>query len=343
MTIDGHTMTRRTAVRGSLAAALSVALLASACADDGGEGGDGGKDLTINIGMFPVISPVPIMQEQKLLEEKGYEVNWVPVESGLPGAASALAAGRLDMVYANSSSGTIIFSGEPDVAFFVGRSFINMNETVAGKAANISNIKQLAGRKVVVSGMKTASTLFYELGLRKAGVNPDRDKYFVAGTGPGMVDVLAAGGTEVAGTYVPYSSEMARRGIGKVLFTASDALGRTEPGDGFIVSRKFADENPEAVEDVLRAQFAANDTIKKDPSSVAESLSEFAGVPVETIEAAFEGEILAPSYAPDVDAMVEVATLAEENGFAPEGVKDLAGFAKEFANPSFAEKVLGES
>lgn len=296
---------------------------------------EGGTE--INIGIFPVISPIPVMQEQGMLEEMGYTVNWVPVNSGLPGAASALAAGQLDMVHANSSSGTIIFSTEPDAAYFVGRSFINLNETVVSNASDASGIEDLADRTVVVSGLKTASTLFYEMGLTKAGVIPNRDLYYVAGTGPGMVDVLASGGTEVAATYVPYSSAMSERGIGELLFTASDALGRTEPGDGLFVTRAFAEENPEAVEDVLRSMFAAMDTIKEDPESVIDLLAEFAGVEADTIRVAFEGDIVPDSYVPDVEAMIEVAEVADENGFAPEGVDNLPEFASEFANPTFAE------
>jgi len=329
---------------------ILVVMLATAACDTGSTAPDGGGNASrngeaqggqeINIGIFPVISPVPIMQEQKMLEDAGYTVNWIQVEGGLPAAASALAAGQLDMVHANSSSGTIIFSNEPGAAWFVGRSFINLNETVVSEASGITDISELADRRVVVSGLKTASTLFYEMGLAKEGLTPDRDQYFVAGTGPSMVDVLASGGTEVAATYVPYSSEMVRRGLGRVMFTASDALGRTEPGDGFIVSRPFAQDNPDAVEAVLKALAAAMDAIREDPAAHYESLAEFAGVAPETIERAFGGDILPPDYVPDVDALVEVATIAEENGFAPEGVSNLADFARDFANPTFAEEAL---
>ncbi|MDB5552595.1 MAG: hypothetical protein JWL86_2579 [Rhizobium sp.] len=80
---------------------------------------------TINIGYFPVVSPVPIMQAQKQLETKGYTVNWVPLTQGLPGAASALAAGRLDFSWGNSVSAVVIFSQSPDSAQFIGQSFVN--------------------------------------------------------------------------------------------------------------------------------------------------------------------------------------------------------------------------
>lgn len=323
-----------------LAAVASVLALVAAVAGCGGGGGSG-EGVTIRIGMFPVVSPVPIMQEQKQLEEAGYQVKWVPVNSGLPGAASALAAGKLDMVFANSSSAITIFAKSPDVAKFVGRSFVNLNVTVARKGSGITSAKDLAkDPKVVVSGKKTASTLFYEIGAQQAGVEPNRDKYFVSGTGPGMVGVMASGGADVAAAYVPYSTEMVRKNLGTVLFTAGDALGMTSSGDGLIVSNEFAEQHEQAVVDVLRAQFAATDTIKKDPEAQYEAIAEFAKVDKETIALAFEqGDILAPSYPPDRKAMEVVAKKAQEYGFGPEGT-DLVAFAEKFTDTSYAEKAL---
>lgn len=93
---------------------LFVTAAAAAIASGAGVAGAQTAGKTLNIGFFPVVSPVPIMQAQKQLEEKGYTVNWVPITQGLPGAASALAAGRLDMSWGNSVSAVVIFSQSPD-------------------------------------------------------------------------------------------------------------------------------------------------------------------------------------------------------------------------------------
>ena len=114
---------RRTLV--AVAASLALFNLGAAGAADGP-----GKGVTINIGYFPVVSPVPIMRTQHLLEDKGYTVNWVPITQGLPGAASAVAAGQLDIAWGNSISAVVIFSQSPDAAQFIGQSFINANVTV---------------------------------------------------------------------------------------------------------------------------------------------------------------------------------------------------------------------
>lgn len=326
-----------------LAAAFSVVVAVSVAGCGGGSSG-AGKNLTIRIGMFPVVSPIPVMQQQKQLEKEGYTVKWVPLNAGLPGAASALAAGKLDFVYGNSSSGITIFAKSPNVAEFVGRSFVNLNQTVASTKSGITSAKQLAGRKVVVSGAKTASTLFYEIGARKAGVTPDRGKYFVSGTGPGMVGVMASGGADVAAAYVPYSTQMIQKGIGRLLYTESDALGIKAPGgDGMIVRRAFAEQHPQAVVDVLRAQFAANDAIKNDPAKYYGTIGTFAKVDVSTVKYAFtHGNIIAPSYPPDVTSMEKVGKLAQQYGYGTSGV-NLEQFAKKFANTSYAKKALASS
>ena len=303
-----------------------------------------GKGIEINIGYFPVVSPVPLMRAQHQLEDKGYTVNWVPITQGLPGAASAVAAGKLDIAWGNSISAVVIFSQSPDAAQFVGQSFINANVTVVSDKSNIKSAKDIVGKKVVVSGMKTASTLFFQIGLKKAGVDPSSNEYFVSGTGPGMVGVLDSGGAEVVAGYVPYVADMELKKIGHVLFTGSDAIGRPAPGDGFIASTKFIREQPEAVKDVLRAQFAATDYIKANPIDAYKQMAEFAKVDEAAVRYSFEKNLIgvAPSYVPDVEGIVATVAVAQELGFSPSKDIDLPTYAKKFENTALAKEVLAK-
>jgi len=331
--------------RALVAAAASLAILTasgSASAADAKSSGSG-KGITINIGYFPVVSPVPIMRSQQQLEKKGYTVNWVPITQGLPGAASAVAAGKLDMAWGNSISAVVIFSQSPDAAQFVGQSFINANVTVVATKSNIKSAKDITGKKVVVSGLKTASTLFFQIGLKKAGVDPASNEYFVSGTGPGMVGVLDSGGAEVVAGYVPYVADMVLKGIGRVLFTGSDAIGRPAPGDGFIASTKFIKEHPEAVKDVLRSQFAATDYIKSHPAEAYKAMAEFAKVDEAAVRYSFEKNLIgvAQSYVPDVEGIIATVAVAQELGFAPKGV-DLPTYAKKFENTKLAKEVMAK-
>ncbi|HTL75473.1 MAG TPA: ABC transporter substrate-binding protein [Casimicrobiaceae bacterium] len=329
---------RRTLVACVAPLAVAVAFAGTANAAD-----QPGKGITINIGYFPVVSPVPIMRTQHVLEDKGYTVNWVPINQGLPGAASAIAAGKLDIAWGNSISAVVIFSQSPDAAQFVGQSFVNANVTVVAEKSPIKSAQDIVHKKVVVSGMKTASTLFFQIGLKKAGVDPTANEYFVSGTGPGMVGVLDSGGAEVVAGYVPYVSEMVLKKIGRVLFTGSDAIGRPAPGDGFIASTKFIKEHPDAVKDVLRAQFAATDFIKKNPDQAYKQMAEFAKVDEAAVRYSFEKNLIgvADSYVPDVDGIVETEKVAQELGFAPQGV-DLPSFTRKFENTQLAKDVLAK-
>jgi ABC-type nitrate/sulfonate/bicarbonate transport system substrate-binding protein len=329
--------TRRTLV----VAAASLALAAAAL--PGPAAAQAGKGVTINIGYFPVVSPVPIMRAQRLLEDKGYTVNWVPINQGLPGAASAIAAGRLDIAWGNSISAVVIFSQSPDAAQFVGQSFINANVTVVSNKSSIKSPRDIQGKKVVVSGPKTASTLFFQIGLKKAGVDPMNNEYFVSGTGPGMVGVLDSGGAEVVAGYVPYVAEMELKKMGHVLFTGSDAIGRPAPGDGFIASPKFIKEHPDAVKDVLRAQFAATDYIKSHAQDAYKQMAEFAKVDEAAVRYSFEKGLIgvADGYVPDVEGIVATVSVAQELGFAPKGV-NLPEYARKFENTELAKEVLAK-
>jgi len=327
---------RRTLVAVAASLAIAAALPFAAHAADAP-----GKGVTINIGYFPVVSPVPIMRAQRTLEDKGYTVNWVPINQGLPGAASAIAAGKLDIAWGNSISAVVIFSQSPDAAQFVGQSFINANVTVVSNKSSIKSAKDIQGKKVVVSGPKTASTLFFQIGLKKAGVDPMNNEYFVSGTGPGMVGVLDSGGAEVVAGYVPYVAEMELKKMGHVLFTGSDAIGRPAPGDGFIASARFIKEHRDAVKDVLRAQFAATDYIKKNPADAYKQMADFAKVDEAAVRYSFEKNLIgvAQTYVPDVDGIVATVTVAQELGFAPSGV-NLPQYARKFENTELAKEVL---
>jgi ABC-type nitrate/sulfonate/bicarbonate transport system substrate-binding protein len=318
-----------------LATAATVSLLAST-----GTGFAQSANKTINIGFFPVVSTVPIMQAQKQLEQKGYTVNWVPLTTGLPGAASALAAGRLDLSWGNSVSAVVIFSQSPNSAQFVGQSFINANVTVVATNSPIKSPAEIQNKKVVVSGPKTASTLFFKIALKKAGADPEKNEYFVSGTGPGMVGVLDSGGAEVVAGYVPYVSDMVLKKIGRVLFSGSDAIGRPAPGDGFIASTAFIKANPQAVKDVLIAQAAATDYIKSNPKEAYKVMADFAKVDEAAVRHSFENKLIgvADSYVPDVEGIVQTVTVAQELGFAPEGV-NLPSFARTFNNVTLAAEV----
>ena len=329
-------ITRRTLL--ATAFAVAATLSAPALAAD-----PPGKGITINIGYFPVVSPVPIMRAQHVLEDKGYTINWVPITQGLPGAAAAVAAGKLDIAWGNSIAAVVIFSQSPDAAQFVGQSFINANVTVVATNSPIKSAKDIVNKKVVVSGMKTASTLFFQIALKKAGVDPMANEYFVSGTGPGMVGVLDSGGAEVVAGYVPYVSDMVLRKIGRVLFTGSDAIGRPAPGDGFVASTKFIAEHREAVLDVLRAQFAATDYIKANPADAYKQMAEFAKVDEAAVRHSFDEKLIgvASTYVPDVDGIVETVGVAQQLGFAGPGV-DLQAFAKKFENTTLAKEAMAK-
>jgi ABC-type nitrate/sulfonate/bicarbonate transport system substrate-binding protein len=131
--------------------------------------------------------------------------------------------------------------------------------------------------------------------------------------------------------------------IGRVLFTGSDAIGRPAPGDGFIASTKFIHDHPDAVKDVLRAQFAATDFIKTHPDDAYKSMAEFAKVDEAAVRYSFEKKLIgvAASYVPDVEGIIETEKVAQELGFAPKGV-DLPEFTKKFENTALAREVLAK-
>ena len=135
-------------------------------------------------------------------------------------------------------------------------------------------------------------------------------------------------------------SEMVLKKIGRVLFTGSDAIGRPAPGDGFIASTEFAKAHPQALKDVLRAQFDATDYIRMHPDKAYGMMAKFAKVDTASVRYSFEHNLIgvAKSYTPDVKGIVATVRVAQQLGFAPKGVQ-LAKFAEKFNNTMFATEV----
>jgi NitT/TauT family transport system substrate-binding protein len=133
---------------------------------------------------------------------------------------------------------------------------------------------------------------------------------------------------------------MVLKGIGRVLFTGSDAIGRPAPGDGFIASTALIESNPKAVKDVLEAQAEATDFIRDNPEEAYKIMADFAKVDEAAVRYSFENGLIgvSDSYVPDTEGIVETVAVAQELGFAPEGV-DLPGFAKTFNNVELARDV----
>ena len=109
------------------------------------------------------------------------------------------------------------------------------------------------------------------------------------------------------------------------------------------MSKKFIKEHPDAVKDVLRAQFAATDYIKTHPEDAYKQMAEFAKVDEAAVRYSFEKNLIgvAPTYVPDVEGIVATEAVAQELGFAPAGV-DLPAFARKFNNTQVAREALAK-
>ena len=94
---------------------------------------------------------------------------------------------------------------------------------------------------------------------------------------------------------------------------------------------------------MLRAQFAATDYIKSHPSEAYKQMAEFAKVDEAAVRYSFEKNLIgvASSYVPDVEGIVATVAVAQELGFAPQGV-DLPTYAKKFENTELAKEVLAK-
>jgi hypothetical protein len=173
------------------------------------------------------VSPVPIMRTQHLLEDKGYTVNWVPITQGLPGAASAVAAGKLDIAWGNSISAVVIFSQSPDCRA-VRRPVVRQRQRHGRRDEEPDQEREghrrQEGRRERHEDRRRRSSS--RSVSRRPGVDPNANEYFV----PARALEWSACSIRVAPksspATCPYVADMELKKIGRVLFTGSDAIGR---------------------------------------------------------------------------------------------------------------------
>ena len=91
---------------------------------------------------------------------------------------------------------------------------------------------------------------------------------------------------------------------------------------------------------MLAAQAAATDFIRTHQDEAYKIMADFAKVDESAVRHSFENKLigLADSIVPDVDGIVQTVSVAQELGFAPDGV-NLPTFAKAFNNVDLAGQV----
>lgn len=151
---------------------------------------------------------------------------------------------------------------------------------------SVQSIDQLRGQKVAYEE-GTTSDLLLRYGLKEAGLSFD-DIELVPMPASDAGSALVAGRVKVAVTYEPYIAAAMNANPDLHIIYAGEAA----PGlisDVLIVTEEFAEQNPDAVTNLVKTWNQAVEFLRSNPDEGEKIIADASGAPVEDLKSSFDG------------------------------------------------------
>ncbi|NGO64947.1 taurine ABC transporter substrate-binding protein [Rhizobium daejeonense] len=249
-------------------------------------------DVTVNIGYQPIVEPSRVPQADGTYEKAtGAKINWQKFDGGAD-VIAAIASGSLDIGYVGSSPLAAAASRQLPIETIALVGLISEAEALAVR--NISRPEELAGKKIATPFVSTAH---YSLLTALKHWNIDPKSVEILNLRPPEIAAAWTRG-DIDGAYVwdPVLAEIKKSGT--VLATSADVADWGGPTfDAWIVSKKFADANPDIVAAFVRvtgnatAAYRANPDAWSATSPEAEKIARLTGARQEEVPALLKGYI----------------------------------------------------
>ncbi|MBI5839454.1 MAG: ABC transporter substrate-binding protein [Chloroflexi bacterium] len=262
-------------------AVLLIAMLAvSACAPKAAE------PVKIRIGTQPWIGYGPwwIAQEKGMFTAHGLDVELVDFVQDTE-VNAAFASGEMDAANLATHTAIKLFANGVDLkVVLLEDASYEADAMMAGP--DVQSIADLAGKSVAYEEGSTSDLLLnYALsqnGMSLADISPAPMPASDAGS------ALIAGQVAAAVTYEPYiSAALAENSDLHVVYTAGERPGLIS--DVFVISGKFASENPEAAKELLKVWDEAMAFYKSNPDEAKGIIATAVGSAPEELTTAFDG------------------------------------------------------
>lgn len=187
----------------------------------------------------------------------------------------------------------------------------NMHSLIVSEKSGINSIEDLKGKKI---GAHFGSSAHGGLELFLGKHNLDRNVNLVNTPQKNLIEALASGSVDAILASEPAPSLALDKVPGSRKLTTLAGLGNDYPLM-LVVARKFASENPQAVEALVAGTRKAINFIKMDPPEAAKELSEMTGTPAAIEERSLENLDWKISMGKKVvDSLVQTAQFLEKQG-----------------------------
>lgn len=214
------------------------------------QGGSGGGEKTdLRVGVLPIVGAVPLTLgvNDGLFSRAGLTVTPQRIQSGAL-SLPALVAGEFDILFSNYVSAIAAKAENIDVVIIAEASRAQPDNfgVVALADSPFNQPAALVGRTIGVNALNNIATLTISSVLGVNGVVPEQVS-FVEIPFPEMTTALEARRVDAAFLPEPFLTT-AKRSLGvKTVFDPASGPTAGLPVDGYVVTREFADRNPNTI------------------------------------------------------------------------------------------------
>ena len=245
--------------------ALMIAALAwtaVACGSD--DGADSAKSVKLDYAYYNPLSLV--IRDQKVLEDKGYEVTWV-LSAGSNKANEALRSNALDLGSTAGAAALVARANGTPIKVVDIYSKPEWAALVVGKDSPVTDVAQLRGKKIAVT--KGTDPYYFLLQALKANGLSRSDVEIVNLQHADGKTALERGDVDAWSGLDPFIPQTVQESGSRLLFRNPDfnSYGTLNAREGFIA------DNPEAVQSVVDAYEEARAWAIAHPNELADLLS----------------------------------------------------------------------
>jgi len=259
-----------------------TALLAAGCGESSESGTTataGGPEVTtIKVGMLPLpeVAPIQIGIDKGFFKAEGLTVSIETVQGGGV-AMSDLLSEKLNVLHSNYVSALLAAASGTSKIKVIGEAYAAKPGNfmlMVKKGSPLTKISDLKGKKVGVNTLKNIATLSVSALLKTNGLTPE-DVEWVEHPFPEMAGALEAGQFDAAFMPEPFHQVAASKNGATALSDMFIGPTADFPIAGYLVTEKFAKDNPKTVAAFQRGLLKAIEVAISNSAEVDAALGKY--------------------------------------------------------------------
>jgi NitT/TauT family transport system substrate-binding protein len=261
-----------------------------------------------------------IAKERGIFQKNGLDVTLVEFRTGNE-AIAAHRGGSVDIVLSIPGTAMTAIERGFDLVAIAQNEIAQPRGPDTGsvqvlKDSPYHSLKDLAGKKIAVSGLHSQKTVAMQTLFRRAGVDVDKLQ-LVEIPFPSQFDALKSKQVDAVDTVDPYTTQLIASGLGRVVaWDYADSIPEQPLGAWFAKS-SYIKANPKAIEGFTKSIKESIEYMLADPARARAAVESYTGLPANLVKdmplIGWDYKVKAAKWQAVVDMMVENGELKSKH------------------------------